>query len=86
MILHNDQYYHNMLNNYMESDLKACKYNYYQHNINFYHYVKNLISSIKSEYDLTNNNYIPVINYLNKRLNNTITQIEYYNQNVIARN
>ena len=86
MILHNDQYYHNMLNNYMENDIKYCNYNYYQHNINFYHYVKNLISSIKSQYDLTNDNYIPVMNYLNKRLNDTITEIEDYNQNVIIRN
>lgn len=86
MILHNDLYYHNMLNNYMENDLKSCKYNYYQHNINFYNYVKNLILSIKSKYDLSNDNYIPAMNYLNKRLNDTITEIDYYNKNVIVRN
>ena len=86
MILHNDQYYHDMLNNYMESDIKTCKYNYYQHNINFYHYIKDIMSSIKTKYDLSNDNYIPVMNYLNKRLTDTIREIEYYNQNVMIRN
>ena len=47
MILHNDQYYHDMLNNFMLQDLKTCNYDYYQHNINFYNHVKNLISSVK---------------------------------------
>ena len=82
MILHNVNFYHNMLNDYMLQDIKNCNYNYYQHNINFYNHVKNLISSVKSEYDLSNDNYIPVMNYLNKRLTDTITEIEYYNRYV----
>jgi len=83
MILHNDQYYHDQLNNFMLQDLKNCNYDYYQHNINFYNHVKNLISSVKSEYDLSNDNYIPVMNYLNKRLTDTVCEIEYYNQNIL---
>lgn len=82
MILHNVNYYHNMLNDYMLQDFKNCNYNYYQHNINFYNYVKNIKDSVNSGFDYTNDNYIDVINYLNKRLNDTISEIEYYNKYV----
>ena len=82
MILHNVNFYHNMLNDYMLQDIKNCNYNYYQHNINFYNYVKNIKDFVNSTFDYNNDNYIDVTNYLNKRLNDTITEIEYYNRYV----
>ena len=75
-MIHNVNYYHNMINDFSIQDLESCNYDYYQHNINLRCYLSELYSKINSEFDLAVDD-ISSLNFVNCKLSKVfaITEI-----------
>lgn len=82
-MIHNVNYYHNMINNFNSQDLQSCNYDYYQHNINLRCYLSELYNKIKSEFDLATND-ISIINFINHKLNEVKKNLCNYRNNVLV--
>lgn len=76
-------YYANMINSYDNQDLISCNYDYNQHSINMYCYLKDLYNSIKSEFDIFKD-HIETLNYIEKRLSDTKSEMNFRNRIPIA--
>lgn len=72
-------YYANMINSYDNQDLISCNYDYNQHSINMYCYLKDLYNSIKSEFDIFKD-HIETLNYVEKRLSDTKSEMNFRNR------
>ena len=82
-MIHNVDYYHNMINNFNLQDLQSCNYNYYQHNINLRCYLSELYNKIKSEFDLATDD-VSIINFINHKLNEVKKNLCSYRNNVLV--
>lgn len=76
-------YYANMINSYDNQDLISCNYDYNQHSINMYCYLKDLYNSAKSKFDIFKD-HIETLNYIEKRLSDTKSEMNFRNRIPIA--
>jgi len=84
-MIHNVQYYHDVINNFSEQDIKSCNYDYYQHNVNLYCYLSKLYKDIKSEFNIQVNDIEP-LDFVNKKLNEVNKYLYEYKDKVIQFN
>jgi hypothetical protein len=75
-------YYHMLINDYIETDLKDCNYDYYQHNINLRCYLSELYKKMKSKFDLTIDDLSPLY-FVNDKLNEVKKYLCNYRNNVV---
>ena len=76
-------YYANMINNYDIQDLISCNYDYKQHSINIYCYLKDLYNSEKSKFDIFKD-HIETLNYIERRLSDAKSEMNFRNRMPIA--
>ena len=81
-MIHNVNYYHNMINDFSIQDLEYCNYDYYQHNINLRCYLSELYSKINSEFDLAVDD-ISSLNFVNCKLSEVKRNLCDYRNNVL---
>lgn len=81
-MIHNVDYYHNMVNNFSLKDLESYNYDYYQHNINLRCYLSELYKKINSEFDLTVDDITP-LNFINSKLSEVKRNLCDYRNNVL---
>lgn len=81
-MIHNTNYYHMLINDFIEDDLKDCNYDHYQHNINLRCYLSELYDKIKSKFDLTIDDLSPLY-FVNDKLNEVKKYLCNYRNNVV---
>lgn len=81
-MIRNVNYYHMLINDFIENDLKDCNYDYYQHNINLRCYLSELYKRINTEFDLAVDDISP-INFINNKLNEVKKYLCNYRNNVM---
>lgn len=81
-MIHNVQYYHDMINCFSEQDIKSCNYDYYQHNINLRCYLSELYRQINTEFDITKDD-ISSLNFVNSKLNEVKRNLNNFKNNVL---
>lgn len=81
-MIHNVQYYHDMINCFSEQDIKSCNYDYYQHNINLRCYLSELYRRINTEFDITKDD-ISSLNFVNSKLNEVKRNLNNFKNNVL---
>lgn len=72
-------YYANMINSYDNQDLISCNYDYNQHSINMYCYIKDLYNSLKSKFDIFKD-HIETLNYIERRLSDSQSEMNIRNR------
>ena len=72
-------YYANMINNYDIQDLISCNYDYKQHSINMYCYIRDLYSSMKTDFDINTDN-IETLLYVERMANNARSDMNFRNR------
>jgi len=81
-LIHNVDFYHSMINNFKEQDLKTCNYDYYQHSINLRCYLSELYDKINSEFDIAVDDIEPLY-FINSKLSEVKRNLCNYRNNVI---
>ena len=72
-------YYANAINSYDNQDLISCNYDYNQHSINMYCYIKDLYNSLKSEFNVFKD-HIETLNYIERRLSDAQSEMNFRNR------
>ena len=81
-MIHNVNYYHDMINDFITQDLIACDYNQYQHNINLRCYLSELYNKINSEFDIAVDDIEPLY-FINSKLSEVKKNLCDYRNNVV---
>ena len=82
-MLRSIDYYTSLINDYDNEDLISCNYNHKQHSINMYCYLKDLYNSLKSKFDIFKD-HIETLNYIEKRLSDAQSDMNFRNHTPIA--
>lgn len=70
---------HSMLDEFHIQDLKDCKYDVVQHEINFYCYLRNMLSEVQSKFDLATDD-ANIVYYLVEKLNETKKKLYFHSK------
>lgn len=69
--------------NFIDQDLHDCDFDFYQHNLNKVAYIRNKLSDISKEYQLSfNSEYFDIKKYFESKLFEALYELEDYNSNV----
>lgn len=71
-------YYASLINDYDNQDLISCNYDHKQHSINMYCYIRDLYSSIKTDFDITTDN-IETLLYVERMVINARSDMNFKN-------
>lgn len=78
-MINSTQYYHDIVENFINQDLISCNYDGFQHDVNLYCYLKELYNNVKSEFDITTDD-LSTLNYLNSMLNEVQKRLYYHSK------
>jgi hypothetical protein len=78
-MINSTQYYHGIVENFINQDLVSCNYDGFQHDVNLYCYLKELYNNVKSEFDIATDD-ISALGYLNSMLNEVQKRLYYHSK------